>query len=135
MGTGRGGSVSSSRELSHSTTDGQGNPALAASEVALTDVEWRVLDALSWGNDEYCFSLRTIAGNAGLHRELTRGALRALADRGLARFERGLMTEDGELAGSGYGITKAGAHAFWNHLRDEAGNCTASTLGNSGRPA
>jgi len=109
------------RDHAHSAGDGQGNPTLAASGTALTDVEWRVLEILSGGHDEWCFGLSTIAGDAGLHRELTRGALRSLRDRGLAKFQRGLMTEDGDVAGSGYGITPAGDHVYWNILRDGTG--------------
>lgn len=41
-------------------------------------------------------------------RDMARAFLRDLTDRGLAQYSRGLWTEDGEPAGSGYAITNAG---------------------------
>lgn len=41
-------------------------------------------------------------------REMVRAICRDLTDRGYAHFMRGLFTEDGEPAGSGYGITRKG---------------------------
>lgn len=41
-------------------------------------------------------------------RERARSACRSLAAKGLAQYWRGLFTEDGEVAGSGYAITRAG---------------------------
>jgi hypothetical protein len=43
-------------------------------------------------------------------REMVRAICRDLTDRGMVRFRRGLFTEDGEVAGSGYGLTRKGLH-------------------------
>lgn len=44
--------------------------------------------------------------------EWIRAALRSLRERGLVKFCRGLWTEDGEPAGSGYALTDAGRAAY-----------------------
>lgn len=41
-------------------------------------------------------------------REMASACCKSLRDRGFARFERGLWTEDGDMAGAGYRITKDG---------------------------
>jgi hypothetical protein len=50
-----------------------------------------------------------ISVETGLDRKAVRRACRSLARKGLAEFGRGLWTEDGEPAGSGYAATKQGA--------------------------
>lgn len=42
-------------------------------------------------------------------RRAVRLACRSLARKGLAQYQRGLWREDGEMAGAGYGVTRAGA--------------------------
>lgn len=48
-----------------------------------------------------------------------RRVVRALARKGMTQFRRGLFTEDGEVAGSGYGVTDAG-YAFAEAARKPA---------------
>lgn len=43
-----------------------------------------------------------------LSRDMVRAICRDLTNRGFARYQRGLFTEDGIPAGSGYGITRRG---------------------------
>ncbi len=57
-----------------------------------------------------CLYIRTIAEEARLEHRLARLAVRALARKGFARYERGLFDEDGKVAGSGYCATYAGAY-------------------------
>ncbi len=54
------------------------------------------------------FNIKHFHQDTALDREIARGALRSARDRGLLRFVRGLMTEDGDLMGAGYQITPAG---------------------------
>jgi len=56
-----------------------------------------------------CLYIRYIASQTGLEQNKARRAVRALARKGLAVLERGLFNEDGEVAGSGYRATRAGA--------------------------
>ena len=49
-----------------------------------------------------------ISDATDLGRREVRRLVRALKRKGYADFSHGLMTEDGEFAGSGYAITKAG---------------------------
>lgn len=56
-------------------------------------------------------SFKLISRRSGLNLVETRQAVRSLADRGCAAFSRGLWTEDGEPAGSGYRATDDGRAA------------------------
>lgn len=76
-------------------------------------LEQKVLHALGLGRDEFgYFSFATITAETGLDRKVVRRACRALARKGLAEYGKGLWSEDGEPAGSGYAITKQGAKAL-----------------------
>jgi len=68
-----------------------------------------LVDAYS-SYDGFCFrGFDGISRETGLDRKIVRRACRSLARKGLAEYGRGLWTEDGEPAGSGYAATKAGA--------------------------
>jgi hypothetical protein len=69
----------------------------------------RVLAASNWYDGFGFLNFRGIAARTKLKRKEIRRAARSLARKGLAEFQKGLWTEDGEVAGSGYGCTKAGA--------------------------
>ncbi len=82
----------------------------------ITEKERSVLSVLAaeWNDDYPCFYFRGIVSMLkGLPNELderqVRLACRSLARKGLAKFERGLFNDDGEVAGSGYCATRAGA--------------------------
>jgi len=74
----------------------------------LDDHEKAVLERLDWAGGEYFWGFDTIAVDMQLEHDQVRNACHSLKAKGLACFARGLMTEDGELAGSGYGITDNG---------------------------
>lgn len=57
--------------------------------------------------DWTAFHLRNFV-NDWVTKDMARAILRDLSQRGYAKFERGLFTEDGDVAGSGYRITKEG---------------------------
>jgi len=65
----------------------------------------------------YAFSLAFLAQETGLHRDVVRGVCRSLTDQGLAFYMKGLWSEDGMPAGSGYGITEAGAKRLYQALK------------------
>ena len=85
-----------------------------ASQIIIAEaiIERAVLGALCDGRaeqgDEFYFSSAYIERVTGIGNELVRALLRELVDRGLASYCRGLMTEDGQLAGSGYAATLGG---------------------------
>lgn len=59
---------------------------------------------------DFCFfPFRYLCNETGLERPVVRRICRYLARRGLAQYQRGLWTEDGEPVGSGYGATREGA--------------------------
>ena len=70
-----------------------------------------VLNCLYWHSQpagEYCISFKFICAETGLTRETVQKICRRFAHEKMAEFWRGLMNEDGELAGSGYCISEAG---------------------------
>lgn len=67
-----------------------------------------VLEANTRRDGEMCISFSYIEGETKLGLKTIRKACRSLARRGLAQFFRGLMTEDSEVAGSGYCISYDG---------------------------
>lgn len=59
--------------------------------------------------EDFCFMrFSRITEETRLERAVVRRACRSLTRKGLAQFGRGLWTEDGEPAGSGYAATSAG---------------------------
>lgn len=80
--------------------------------IRLNENERKVLTVLvGVYNDSlsYCLPFTPIEMDAGLSRREVRRACRSLKRKGLAKFCKGLWTEDGEPAGSGYCATKTGA--------------------------
>jgi len=70
-----------------------------------------VLKALA-EDEGYFFNFANLSFNAKMERKEVRRIVRHLARRGLTEFGKGLWTEDGEPAGSGYRITAAGIEAL-----------------------
>lgn len=76
-------------------------------KIKLTENEEKVLDALfentrTWG--ELCISFSYMQPETGLSIKEIGAACRSLKGKGYAEFYRGLMNDDGEVAGSGYCI-------------------------------
>lgn len=77
----------------------------------MNETQLHCLDALysmTYPNGEMCVPFRPIMDITLYNRRVVRVAIRALARKGFAEYFRGLTTEDGEMAGAGYCITKAG---------------------------
>ena len=64
----------------------------------LTAIKYYILVELE--DDEFCYSYRHFEGK--YTRDELKVAMKELRDRGLVEFHRGLMNEDGEVAGSGF---------------------------------
>lgn len=62
----------------------------------------------SFGPTETFYGFRFIQRETGIPAHIVPGLLRHMTDKGLCRFQRGLFSEDGEVAGSGYGLTAKG---------------------------
>lgn len=79
----------------------------------ITENERKVLSVLAeeWNSDMNCYYFRGIVSKLKDELDLrkVRLACRSLARKGLASFERGLFNDDGQVAGSGYCATRAGA--------------------------
>lgn len=83
----------------------------------------RVLAALvddDWHEETYYHSFKYIASASGLIRAQVSRACKALRRLGFMEFSRGLFTEDGETAGSGYRVTQAGTDWFWQREMNTA---------------
>lgn len=71
--------------------------------------EAECLQAWSNTNEEMdVLSFKHVEHSCNLDKTLIRRTVRALARKGLTVFVRGCMDEDGQLCGSGYGLTPAG---------------------------
>lgn len=85
----------------------------------LNDNERKVLSVLfeAYSDyEEFCYlNFKGIEVRCGLDRKTVRRAARSLARKGLAQYGRGLWTDGGEMAGSGYCCTKAGFALFTPH--------------------
>lgn len=68
----------------------------------------RMLAEMTRPDGELCVSFSRFAQRPGVERTEIRRVTRSLARKGLAEYHRGLITESGDLAGSGYCISRAG---------------------------
>ena len=72
----------------------------------------------AWRGCDPDFGYLSFAGiscRSGVPQHLTRRVTRALARKGMVQFARGLWDEDGEMRGSGYGLTKCGHDWIASH--------------------
>lgn len=76
-------------------------------EIKLSEIEADILEALS-RNEELCYNYAWLAGELGVDRKYLEPAIKNLKTLGLIEFWRGLMNEDGEVAGSGWCRSRAG---------------------------
>lgn len=87
----------------------------------LNTAERGVLEALverREADNVFCYSnFRGLCDRPQLDRKVVRRACRVLKRKGLAEFGRGLWTDDGEVAGSGYAATIAGADFICSEIR------------------
>lgn len=89
------------------------NPELKQAEDALASLEdviltkmWEGSHTSDWGPTGMAFNLRAFDP---LPREVVRGVLRNLRDKGMAQHVRGLWDEGGEPRGAGYALTEKAA--------------------------
>ena len=75
------------------------------------------LHILAYMGDWYAYGLSCFT-NEWINKDMAGAICRDLRNRGYVTFERGLFNEDGEVAGSGYAITKAGKK-YLDVLRDK----------------
>ena len=81
---------------------------------ALETLKRAILDELKQPYESFRY-VATVAEDTGLPKDVTAAILRDMRDNGLVVYRRGLFTEDGEVAGSGYAITHVGTE----HLKAE----------------
>lgn len=94
------------------------SPAPAPS---ISEREMKALNALAgiYGSEYGYLAFKSIARRSGLDPSHVRRSVRALARKGLAEYGKGLWTDDGELAGSGYRCTDAGFKAASHPIEED----------------
>lgn len=86
----------------------------------------------AYGEEGYGVYFRTIVTGTGLRLDQVRRSVRALARKGLVELNRGLFTDDGMIAGSGYGLTREGIRWVKATTANSVG--TQSPLGDEVNP-
>lgn len=66
--------------------------------------------------NDWCHSLGRLAVETNVPREICRGIVAELRSDGLVTYRKGLLNEDGEVAGAGYTLTPKG-EAFLEERR------------------
>jgi len=91
-------------------------------EIKINEKEEKCLRALAeyYDADANCMYFRGVVEQTKLELKEVRRAVRSLARKGLAQFERGLFDDDGQVAGSGYRCTLEGVN-FLERLNAEQG--------------
>ncbi|MGB3042513.1 MAG: hypothetical protein WBB98_04945 [Xanthobacteraceae bacterium] len=75
--------------------------------------EQRILAVLAEAGEDYgYFGFDSLSRQTQIERRQVRLDVRRMARKGLTKFDKGLWTDEGELAGSGYAITPAGRSAL-----------------------
>lgn len=82
--------------------------------------EKAVLNVLAEYGGEFYLGFQAISRRVLLPVDEVRLACRSLRNQGLVDFQRGLMNEDGQVAGSGYAITSAGYRFVDNEEHDSS---------------
>lgn len=80
----------------------------------MTENDKKVLAALAETGEDWCLPFYPICRETKLDRKIVRISCRRLARNGLAKYHKGLWTDEGTPAGAGYAITRAGAAAIAN---------------------
>lgn len=70
------------------------------------------------GNDEYCYPYRTFERETGLDRATLKKHMTELRQKGYVYYARGLMDEDGQVAGSGFGMESEKRDEVWEITHD-----------------
>ena len=101
---------------------------------AMRVLDWCVLSYMEEMRDQnyprngYAFTLNSFVIDPWVTKDIARAICRSLTDRGYAFYMCGLMSEDGDLIGAGYGITDAGA-VYYLELANTMQPCDASDTG------
>jgi hypothetical protein len=69
----------------------------------LTPAQVHIFERFLANDTDYCYSYAAFESD-GFDRATLKTAMTDLRERGYVQYERGLMTEEGEVAGSGFGI-------------------------------
>lgn len=79
----------------------------------------RILEVLGEAGEDFpYFTFDCIASLARLPRQRVRFCCRAMARKGLTQYGKGLWTDDGRPAGSGYAITESGRASLNGGVND-----------------
>jgi len=82
-------------------------------KIKLTEIEYDILEELS-SSDEMCFGYSWIISDGRTRRQCEQ-AIKTLKSHELILYYRGLMTDDGEVAGSGWCRSTKGNDLIYNN--------------------
>lgn len=79
-------------------------------------LDWHIIRKMAEGDSSFgvfetCWGLSCFT-DEWITRDMACALLRDLTDRGFCYFSRGLFNDDGEVAGSGYGLTPKGLEYY-----------------------
>lgn len=80
-----------------------------------TRKELIILEAI--GDWEYSFSYKYIVSESGLDLDEVKSIIKKLRNDGYVKYNRGLIDDDGMVAGSGHGLNRARSEEIWNEIR------------------
>jgi hypothetical protein len=93
----------------------------------MTELEIRVLGSLLGGEDYHYFSYKVIESETKQPRSVLKPIVDKLKDEGYILFARGLMTDEGQVAGSGFCINPDKSDEVWYlHRRQKLKDLIAS---------
>lgn len=85
-----------------------GHKILEDLENEFMEAVWNLSQCSMWGEDEVRYTFRCLELESGLPRVFVRALCRRLTEKGLMTFSSGLVSENGEFVGSGYGLSPMG---------------------------
>ena len=88
-----------------------------ASMYHFNKLENEILKAIDAENGNF-IGFKALSKNLGIPYEVVAGFVRNLKERGYVHYARGLMNDDGQLAGSGYAFTTQGLDYKYVQLKE-----------------
>lgn len=80
--------------------------------------EISVLDWWADMDEGLCTGYKGLIFQTKMTREQLVPIIAGLKSKGYLKYARGLMNEDGEMGGSGWGITESGSKAYWDYKEE-----------------
>lgn len=80
----------------------------------LIEIEFRILEHFVELDEDYCYGYDEFVVATGLSKEELKPAMKSLREKGFVEYHRGLINDDGETAGSGFGLNYRKKSEAWD---------------------